>query len=82
MYMDYNLTTSVLVIYCNIFHPWTKQRFSWECVIGGWLASLAKWLHRIMVFKLLMKWRGNDNYINMSHQSYFMFLDHVDHRHV
>ena len=33
--MEYSTTTSVLVTYCYIFHPWTKQRFSWVSVIGG-----------------------------------------------
>ena len=28
-----------------IFHPWTRQRFSWVSVIGGWHAALAKRLH-------------------------------------
>ena len=37
--MEYSTTTSVLVTYCYIFHPWTRQRFSWVSVIGGWHVS-------------------------------------------
>ena len=40
--MDYSTTTSILVIYCYIFHPWTRQRFSWECVIGGMACHISK----------------------------------------
>ena len=70
-----NLSPSNILLY---FHPWTRQRFSWVCVIGGWFATLAKRLHQITVFKLLMKWKSNNNNVSMLHQSYFMFLGHVD----
>ena len=59
-----------------------KTKIFWGVCDWRWLAALAKWLHQIMVFKLLMKSRGNDNYGNILHQSHFMFLDHVDQKHV
>ena len=71
-----------LVTYGYIFHPWTRQRFSWVFVIGGWHAALARRLHQITVIEVKRKWKCNKDYASMLHRSYFTFLDHVDLRHL